>query len=480
MTTKILTTSEGKLHTLELRKLMNGLFSFIQKRLESQEYDQGFQLDSFLDDSYETHFQKLAKQYRFSKDDLTFLLFAYAWEYHHLTFSSFFKYVDKLDVLVQYQGVFEENNTRFIPTLKTFLELFYPQNKEEMLMYFMSSHHPLFRYGILAYQNKEDKLTAVVHQIVRVSEQYAHHLNGGDPPRLDQGERFPAQLMTPKMLLKHIVLPQKTRTELEALQQWLRVRKKWNELPIIVRKKINKSQLYVFTGAPGTGKSLTASAIGLEYKMPTYRLDLSRVISKYVGEFEKEMEKIFSRLHGQEAILFIDEADAIFSKRDEKLKEAKDKYANQEMAYLLQRVEQFDGVVILATNVTDIRKIFDKAMLRRINSEIEFTFPKAKERYLLWKNATVTPYNLPANVLDNLANNYQVNGANISAVMSKVLIDCIDNGTTEIKEETILEYLRKEYLKRDSMFKACRDDAPPSILMEQRLGRSAVHTGSRM
>ncbi|MFM8489056.1 MAG: ATP-binding protein, partial [Bacteroidota bacterium] len=103
-------------------------------------------------------------------------------------------------------------------------------------------------------------------------------------------------------------------------------------------------------GPPGTGKSLTAALIGKEVKREVFRIDLSQVVSKYIGETEKNLAGVFDRASNSQWILFFDEADALFGKRSD-TKDAKDRYANQEVAYLLQRIEEYAGVVILATNL---------------------------------------------------------------------------------------------------------------------------------
>ncbi|NME69301.1 ATP-binding protein [Flammeovirga aprica JL-4] len=207
---------------------------------------------------------------------------------------------------------------------------------------------------------------------------------------------------------------------------------------------------------------------------------MSRVVSKYIGDFEKQMEKVFQKLHGQNAILFIDEADSIISKRSEEITDSKDKYANQEMSYLLQRVERFDGIVILATNVRDIRTHFDKAMLRRVSEIIEFGFPLKNERLKLWENAISPPFVYKENLAEKLAEEFQVTGANIASCMSNVMIECLDKDIYDVDQIIVEKHLEKEYFKRDSQFVICRDSAPAPALMEQRLGRSSVHSGKRM
>jgi SpoVK/Ycf46/Vps4 family AAA+-type ATPase len=146
----------------------------------------------------------------------------------------------------------------------------------------------------------------------------------------------------------------------------------------------------LFYGPSGTGKTLTATLLGKEFSREVYRVDLSQVISKYIGETEKNLEKIFVQAENKNWILLFDEADALFGKRTQ-TKSSNDKYANQEVSYLLQRVENFNGLIVLASN---FKNNIDDAFLRRFNSIINFTKPNVEERLELWtkalpKNATI-------------------------------------------------------------------------------------------
>ena len=137
----------------------------------------------------------------------------------------------------------------------------------------------------------------------------------------------------------------------------------------------------LFSGPPGTGKTMAAEVIAGELALEIYKIDLSQVVSKYIGETEKNLGKIFVEAETSNAILFFDEADALFGKRSE-VKDAHDRYANIETGYLLQRMEEYEGIVILATN---LNKNMDEAFLRRIHFVVEFPFPDAKQREDMWQ-----------------------------------------------------------------------------------------------
>ncbi len=170
----------------------------------------------------------------------------------------------------------------------------------------------------------------------------------------------------------------------------------------------------LFAGPPGTGKTLAAQVIAAELKMDLYKIDLSTVVSKYIGETEKNLERIFSQAKNSNAILFFDEADSIFGKRSE-VKDAHDRYANIEVGYLLQRMETYDGVVILATN---LRSNLDDAFTRRIQFIIEFPFPDEQERKRIWE--VLFPVGVPkSNDIDlqDLGSRFRLTGGSIRNVI---------------------------------------------------------------
>jgi hypothetical protein len=137
----------------------------------------------------------------------------------------------------------------------------------------------------------------------------------------------------------------------------------------------------LFSGPPGTGKTMAAEVLAHDLQLDLYKIDLSQIISKYIGETEKNLDRIFTAAHNANAILFFDEADALFGKRSE-VKDAHDRHANIEVAYLLQKMEEYEGVAVLATN---LRQNMDDAFVRRIQAIIEFPFPDEESRQSLWQ-----------------------------------------------------------------------------------------------
>ncbi|MEO1378285.1 MAG: ATP-binding protein, partial [Cyanobacteria bacterium J06635_10] len=150
----------------------------------------------------------------------------------------------------------------------------------------------------------------------------------------------------------------------------------------------------LFAGVSGTGKTMSAEVLAHELQLDVYRIDLSTVVSKYIGETEKNLRRIFDAAEGGGAILLFDEADALFGKRSD-VKDARDRYANMEVSYLLQRMEEYQGLAILTTNLKDS---IDTAFLRRIRFIVKYSFPDAKQRQEIWRR--IFPKNTPTESLD--------------------------------------------------------------------------------
>jgi len=185
------------------------------------------------------------------------------------------------------------------------------------------------------------------------------------------GSDFPAEKVDEKVEWDDLVLDSRARSDLEEIGAWIEHSDRLSATRDS-RKRRKRGCRVLFTGPSGTGKTLAASLLGRLASRDVYRIDLSSVASKYIGETEKNLARTFDRAEEERRILFFDEADALFGNRTD-VKNASDRYANQEVSYLLQRMEMFGGVVILASNLdNDV----DEALLRRFDSVIRF--PKTK------------------------------------------------------------------------------------------------------
>ncbi|MFF1509274.1 ATP-binding protein [Streptomyces sp. NPDC058326] len=228
---------------------------------------------------------------------------------------------------------------------------------------------------------------------------------GGPPPDL------PVDLMDTAHTLDDIVVPGPVRRRLATVLE--RVRHKHTVLEEWGFARAHdgvRGTLVLFHGPPGTGKSMTAAVLGRTLGVPAYRVDVSALVSKYIGETEKNLARVFDWAEEEECLLVFDEADAVFGRRTE-VSDAHDRYANQEVSYLLQRVERHRGVVVLTTNLLGN---IDEAFARRIDLRVEFPAPGAAERLAIWRG--VLPARLPVAEdlgLPALAERYPLTGAEI-------------------------------------------------------------------
>jgi hypothetical protein len=209
----------------------------------------------------------------------------------------------------------------------------------------------------------------------------------------------------------------------------------------------------LFAGDSGTGKTMSAEVIAGELGLDLYVIDLSTVVDKYIGETEKNLDRVFSEADRVNGILLFDEADSIFGKRSE-VKDARDRYANVEVAYLLQRMEQFDGMAILTTN---LRANVDEAFVRLLDSIIDFPMPEQDDRLRIWQ--TNLPHGLPlaADIdLDFLARAFKLSGGNIRNVAVGAAYRAAEAGRPvamlDLVRETEREYRKLGRLVVESEF----------------------------
>jgi AAA+ superfamily predicted ATPase len=202
----------------------------------------------------------------------------------------------------------------------------------------------------------------------------------------------------------------------------------------------------LFSGPSGTGKTMAAEIVAHELRLDMYKIDLSMVVSKYIGETEKNLNRIFKDAEECNAVLFFDEADALFGKRSE-VKDAHDRYANVEINYLLQKMEEHEGIAILATNMS---KNIDDAFLRRMNFIVEFPFPNEEYRRVIWRK--VFPEQAPLGEIDfDFLSRLQISGGNIKNIALTAAFLAAES-SAKVKMEHVVKAAKREFQKTGKVY----------------------------
>jgi AAA+ superfamily predicted ATPase len=261
------------------------------------------------------------------------------------------------------------------------------------------------------------------------------------------GIQFPAQLIETQLEWDDLILNDQTSRQLKDLENWINhgqtLLHEWN-----MKDRIKPGYRVLFYGPPGTGKTLAATLLGKYTGKDVYKIDLSMIVSKFIGETEKNLSNLFAQAENRDWILFFDEADALFGKRTS-VRDAHDKYANQEVSYLLQRVETYAGMVILASNFRDN---IDEAFVRRFQSIVYFPRPKKEERFKIWQNAFPRHIEFEKSVsLEKVAEQYELTGANIVNIVQQVCLQALARGETAIGAGDVTSAVQKELAKEEKM-----------------------------
>ncbi len=272
-------------------------------------------------------------------------------------------------------------------------------------------------------------------------------LFGLDAPGLE-AEALPAQRVTTGLKWADLVLPPATLAQLEEVRDWL---EHGDTLlhTLGMAARMRPGYTCLFHGPPGTGKTLSACLLGKLCEREVHRVDLSMVVSKYIGETEKNLARVFDLAEQRGWILFFDEADALFGKRT-RVDSAHDRYANQEVSYLLQRIEDFPGVVILSSN---LRGNIDDAFTRRFQSVIAFPMPEAEQRYRLWSESVPVLLERDADLdFVRLAEKHEISGGTIINIIRYAALRSLVRGDRRLAAEDINDGLRRELHKEGRGF----------------------------
>ncbi|MEN8178869.1 MAG: ATP-binding protein [Pseudomonadota bacterium] len=336
------------------------------------------------------------------------------------------------------------NHGGFLPTCETAAFILAGKDlvKRFEVIKLFESEHRFARAGILRVERQTGDEPFFSGSLI-LSTETLNRCTTGLRHKPDYSINFPAKLINTKLDWSDLVLAPQVLEEIDNIKTWIKhadtIMREWG-----LEKSLKPGYRSLFYGPPGTGKTLTATLIGKELGIDVYRIDLSMVVSKYIGETEKNLANVFDQAQSKNWILFFDEADALFGKRTQ-ASSANDRYANQEISYLLQRVEDFPGVVILATN---LKGNVDDAFARRFQSLVYFPIPDADQRHQLWKNTLNGKVRLAQGLdLRGLADAYELSGGAITNVVRYGAINALQMNRGIICHDDLVNGVAKELRK---------------------------------
>ena len=350
--------------------------------------------------------------------------------------------------LPQLGGQRPEGYRGFLPTGETIQFILAQENVEKRLeiQELFSENHWFYKSNILSIEEVKSTEPKMSGRLL-LSPETVHLLSFGEIIKPKFGINFPAKEVSTLLNWEDLIVNESVHAHINQIKLWIKhhqtLMNEWG-----LKKKVLPGYRTLFFGPPGTGKTLTATLLGKEFERPVYRIDLSQVVSKYIGETEKNLEKIFNQAENKNWILLFDEADALFSKRTS-TKSSNDRYANQEVSYLLQRVESFNGLVILTSN---FKNNIDDAFLRRFNSVVKFAKPNLEERQKLWQNSKPDKIEIEDKLIKKLANHYELTGAQIVSCIMHASLLAIDQDEKHLSKENLLSGVKEELEKEERQF----------------------------
>ena len=444
--------SEMTLHPgIVLEAELKWFQSVLEARIEQYFHHKG-EVDSplrivppVIDERDQSFYAKLVTHYELCSEERLVLMLAFAPDVKPEVLDIFFSRNQNFDRgFTEFGGITGLRHGGFIPTVETAYFLLSGGSIPLRLDYssLFEKHHVFRQFHILDLDIK-DGAEPLSSTPLRLSEDILDMLILGYLRDPDMSIDFPAKKLYTNLEWDEIVFAPQTLDQLKELRAWLdheqELMDAWK-----FRKYIKPGYRCLFYGPPGTGKTLTASLLGKLADRPVYRIDLSQLVSKYIGETEKNLEKIFTQAEKRNWILFFDEADSLFGKRTS-ISDSHDRYANQGTAYLLQRIEDCPNVVILASNY---KSNIDEAFSRRFQSIVNFPMPQKRERLKLWKQGFSPVSTLESKIdLDKIAEQYEMAGGAIMNVIRFVSLMAIKKGVREIAVEDLLAGIQREFSK---------------------------------
>lgn len=409
-----------------------------------------FDLIPFNDLSEEDDiYSNIIKHYQFTDIERGIFIIAFANYFYNHIFDPIVDLKLKFPNRTQIGGVLT-NQTQFNPNLEFVCFLLTNQTLSERLNCFniFKGNSSLLRFLIIDFETTNQP-TSIWSKPFTISYDYSQLILTGSISKPDFSSEFPAKLLKTNSSWDDLILPENTLEDLNEIVSWHynegKIRNDWG-----YHKIVKPGFRTVFFGPSGTGKSLTAAVLGQKLGIDVYRIDITKIVSKYIGETVKNLESLFKQAENKNWILFFDEAESLFGRRTTG-GSVNDKYANQEVGYLLQRIEDYPGIVIIATN---LKSQMDDAFLRRFQNYIHFPQPEQDLRETLWRNSFISENSDLTLDIDfkKLASQFEITGGVICNVIRACLIQAIINESNTITTNDVELAVRKELSKMGQFY----------------------------
>lgn len=326
---------------------------------------------------------------------------------------------------------------RFIPTYRTACILSGDRHTLDFITLFNSSN--LFKNSDI-FDCSDISVRDFLDTPIKLSKACSYFLFTHKPYEFELSGAFPAEKLETNLTWKDFICSDEVKHQLQEILNWFEQRSFLNT-DSHYKKWIKPGYRALFYGPSGTGKTLITNLLGKKVNQPVYRIDLSMIVSKYIGETIKNLAKVFNQAEKNDWILFFDEADSLFGKRTQ-TESANDRHANQEVGFLLQRIEAYDGLIILASN---LKNNIDDAFSRRFQSIIHFRKPNAQQRLNLWQNIFIPELGLSDTFLRDMAKKHELTGGNLINILrtSKLF-----SSSQFLTEEAVVFAIKKEINKQ--------------------------------
>ena len=337
-------------------------------------------------------------------------------------------------------GFLKTSNNQYVPTEHTVLQVLKANQlgNYQTIQHIFSRQHPFASQGILSLSKVKEGEPPLSGQLL-LSPQYLHLFTTGQAFQPQFAADFPATLLTTDKNWDDLILRPLVQRQVDRAKQWVT---HYEEVKTTLGGGAMKGYRLMMMGPPGTGKTLTAQLLAKHAQKPLYRINIDRIVDKYVGETNKKLEQVFQQAAHQDWILFFDEGDALFGKRSSGGSSSNERYANQEVNYLLTKMEEYEGMIFLSTNQGGA---LDDAFKRRFDTRIMFREPDESTRTQLWEHFfSKGGLKLSAGIsLREFASQYDYNAAWIEKFHRYCVLQTIAKGDEYIAPDELLVYMEQ-------------------------------------